>query len=91
MSALRVPLHRQWPLAHFTSGSLHGHPDAFAVGMRTGGAPAPKNAAVNVDWLSLKAIEGKLADEIFGVETRGGQPPTSVRLLNFVLIQYSFE
>lgn len=69
------------PKWDFTSASLLGHPDAFAVGARTGGAPAPKNPALNVDWLSLAAVQGDLADEIFRVETRGGQPPTSVCLL----------
>ena len=64
----------------FTSASFAGNPNAFVVGAKTGDVPAPEDPAVNVDWLSLNKLdnEGELADEIFRVVTRGGQPPSSV-------------
>ena len=66
------------PKFDFTSaGSTKGNPDAFVVGTRAAGAPAP-NSARDIDWLELKAVSGKVADEVFRVETRGGRSPTSV-------------
>ncbi|GJE92685.1 hypothetical protein PsYK624_088400 [Phanerochaete sordida] len=64
----------------FTSASLSGHPDAFVVGARTGDVPAPTDPTVNIDWLSLSAVPnlgGDLADDVYRVQTRGGQPPVS--------------
>lgn len=66
------------PKWDFTSASLKGHTDAFVVGARIGDLAAPTNPATNVDWLALNAAQGNLADEVFRVETRGGQPPSSV-------------
>ena len=66
------------PKFDFTSaGPTKGNPDAFVVGTKAVGVPAP-NSARDIDWLELKAVSGKVADEVFRVETRGGQPPTSV-------------
>ncbi|KAH8101195.1 hypothetical protein BXZ70DRAFT_115636 [Cristinia sonorae] len=65
------------PKWDFTSASLKGHADAFVVGARTGGIPAPSNPAVNIDWLMVNNIQGDLADQIFRIETRGGQPPST--------------
>lgn len=50
----------------------------FVVGAKTGDVPAP-NSTVDVDLLSLSAVEGTLASQIFRVETKGGQPPATVR------------
>ncbi|KAI0078332.1 putative malate dehydrogenase [Panus rudis PR-1116 ss-1] len=65
------------PKWDFTSASLKGHPNAFVVGARTGDVVAPNDPSTNIDWLSLSAAQGDLASQIFRVETRGGQPPTS--------------
>ena len=66
------------PKFDFTSaGPTKGNPDAFVVGTKAAGVPAP-NSARDIDWIELKAVSGKVADEVFRVETRGGQPPTSV-------------
>lgn len=66
------------PKFDFTSaGPTMGNPDAFVVGTKAVGVPAP-NSARDIDWLELKAVSGKVADEVFRVETRGGPPPTSV-------------
>ena len=66
------------PKWDFTSASEAGHPDAFVIGARTGDIPAPTNPTTNVDWLSLSNAGGDLADQVFRVQTRGGQPPASV-------------
>lgn len=67
------------PKWDFTSASEAGHADAFVVGAKTGDVPAPSDADANVDWLSLKGVEGDLASAVYRMDTRGGQPPTSVR------------
>ena len=68
------------PKWDFTSAIEAGHPDAFVVGARTGDVPAPTDPQKNIDWLSVSAVEGDLADQIFRIQTRGGQPPTSVSM-----------
>ncbi|OCH85779.1 putative malate dehydrogenase [Obba rivulosa] len=65
------------PKWDFTSASLKGHPDAFAVGAKVGDLPAPTDSATNIDWLQLNVVQGDLANVIFRIQTRGGQPPTS--------------
>ena len=66
------------PKFDFTSaGPTEGNPDAFVVGTKVVDVPAPDSAR-DVDWLELKAMSGKFADDVFRVETIGGQPPTSV-------------
>jgi len=65
------------PKWDFTSASEAGHPNAYVVGAKTGDIPAPTDPAVNIDWLSLSNAQGDLATQIFRVQTRGGQPPTS--------------
>ena len=66
------------PKWDFTSASEAGHPSAFVVGAKTGDVPAPADPETDVDWLSLSAAQGALAQQVFRVETRGGQPPASV-------------
>ncbi|KAI0090380.1 putative malate dehydrogenase [Irpex rosettiformis] len=65
------------PKWDFTSASEAGHTDAFVVGAKTGDIPAPINPAENIDWLSLSGTSGDLANQIFRLETNGGQPPSS--------------
>ncbi|KAI0806242.1 hypothetical protein BC629DRAFT_1486464 [Irpex lacteus] len=65
------------PKWDFTSASFAGNSNAFVIGARTGDIPAPTDPAVNIDWLSLSNAGGDLADQVFRVQTRGGQPPTS--------------
>ncbi|KAJ8515026.1 hypothetical protein ONZ45_g7492 [Pleurotus djamor] len=65
------------PKWDFTSqGATKGNPNAFVVGARSGGIPAPTGAK-DVDWLSLNGVQGGLASQVFRVDTRGGQPPAS--------------
>ena len=65
------------PKFDFTSaGSTKGNPDAFVVATKAVDVPAPSHC--DIDWLELTALSGKLANEVFRVYTRAGQPPTSV-------------
>lgn len=67
------------PKWDFTSqGATKGNPNAFVVGARSGGVPAPTGPQ-DVDWLFLTGVQGQLADQIYRVDTRGGQPPATVR------------
>jgi len=67
------------PKFDFTStGPTKGNSDAYAVTTKAVDVPAP-NSLHDIDWLGLKGLSGKFADEVFRVDTRGGQPPTSVR------------
>ncbi|KAF7794782.1 hypothetical protein EIP86_005924 [Pleurotus ostreatoroseus] len=65
------------PKWDFTSASEAGNPNAFVVGAKTGDIPDPTDPSVNIDWLSLKPVEGELADQIYRIQTRNGQPPSS--------------
>ena len=73
------------PKWDFTSASEAGHADAFVVGAKTGDVPAPASPATNVDWLSLSNAQGALAQQIFRLQTHGGQPPASVSTLRTVV------
>jgi len=65
------------PKFDFTSyGPTAGNPDAFVVGTRVAGIPAPYTER-DIDWVELNAVSGKYADKVYRVETRGGQPPAS--------------
>ena len=69
------------PEFDFTStGPNKGNPNAFVVAAKAVDVPAP-NSSQDVDWLELTAVSGKLADAVYRVYTRGGQPPTSVSSL----------
>jgi len=52
-----------------------GNPNAFVIGAKVGGIPAPNPS--DVDWLVLNGVQGNLATQIFRVETKGGKAPTS--------------
>jgi Protein of unknown function (DUF3455) len=71
--------HTLFPEFNFTSA---GVTDNFVVANKTADSPAPRNSSENIDWLELKKANvpnpGQLANEVFRVFTRGGQPPHSV-------------
>lgn len=64
------------PRFDFTK-SLHDS-NEFVLAARAGGAPAP-DTKEDVDWLELSNVQGALAKFVFRVQTKGGQPATSVR------------
>jgi len=65
------------PVWDFTSGAEKGNTQAFVLAAEVGDIPAPTGAD-DVDWLQLKKIEGQLANTVYRVDTKGGQPPASV-------------
>ena len=67
----------------FTSSSQDAN--AFFIGEKTGDLPAPTGYS-DVDWLSLSNVQGGLADYIYRVDTRSGQPPSSVSSLQVVKV-----
>ncbi|KAJ7250605.1 hypothetical protein C8J57DRAFT_677209 [Mycena rebaudengoi] len=64
------------PKWDFSSAALEGHPDAFVVAAKAGGLPAPTGPK-DVDWLALNGVQGKLATQVFRLNTAGGVPPAS--------------
>jgi len=64
------------PKWDFTSGAEKGNAQAYVVGAKIGDLPAPTGKS-DVDWVQLKKVEGELADTVYRVDTKGGQPPTS--------------
>jgi hypothetical protein len=65
------------PKWDFTSNAERGNAAAFLIGAKVGNLPAPTGSN-NVDWVQLKNAEGELADTVYRVDTKGGQPPSSV-------------
>ncbi|KIM77192.1 hypothetical protein PILCRDRAFT_12195 [Piloderma croceum F 1598] len=64
------------PVWDFTSGAEKGNTEAFVIAAVVGDIPAPTGTD-DVDWLQLKNVEGELADTVYRVDTKGGQPPMS--------------
>jgi hypothetical protein len=64
------------PKWDFTSGAKKGNPQAFVIGAKTGDIPAPSGKN-DIDWLQLKKVQGELADVLYRVATKAGQPPAS--------------
>jgi hypothetical protein len=65
------------PKWDFTSASLKGNHEAYMIGEKVKGVSAEHEHKSNVDWLSLKSTDGHLADTVFRVDTKSGQPPAT--------------
>jgi len=64
------------PKWDFTSGAENGDAEAYVIGAKVASLPAPSGKN-DIDWVQLKKVEGALADAIYRVDTKGGQPPAS--------------
>ncbi|KAJ4481993.1 hypothetical protein J3R30DRAFT_2110765 [Lentinula aciculospora] len=64
------------PKWDFTSNALAGDADAFVVGTKVDDVAAP-TGSVDVDWLYLTNLTGTLANEVYRIDTQGGQAPAS--------------
>ncbi|KAE9404664.1 hypothetical protein BT96DRAFT_412731 [Gymnopus androsaceus JB14] len=66
------------PKWDFTSNAFAGNSAAFVVGNKTDDDAAPTGTS-NIDWLYLTNLTstGTLANEIYRINTQGGQPPAS--------------
>lgn len=72
------------PVWDFTSGVDKGNAKALVIAAVVGDIPAPTGTD-DVDWLQLKKVKGELADAVYRVDTKGGQPPTSVNRVMHML------
>lgn len=72
------------PVWNFTSDAGKGNAEAFVIAAEVGDIPAPTGAD-DVDWLQLKNVEGELASSVYRVDTKSGQPPTSVNRMEFCI------
>ncbi len=54
------------------NGRTLGNPNAIVVAKVTGDIPAP-TGSLDVDWLELEGVSGKLASTIFRVYTKAGE------------------
>jgi len=54
----------------------HGNPNAFVVASKVNATAAPTGSQ-DIDWVSLKALTGGLAQQVYRTDTRMGQPPAS--------------
>ena len=75
------------PKWDFTSNAEKGNAQAFFIGAKVGDLPAPTGKG-DVDWLQLKNVAGKLADTVYRVDTKGGQPPASVSRRRYSALPY---
>ncbi len=66
------------PKWDFTSASQKGNSEAYMIGGKVKHVKAKHGHKSNVDWLSLESVEGHLADRVYRVDTKSGQPPKSV-------------
>lgn len=66
------------PVWDFRGDSAPNQPDAFVVAAKVGDLLAPTGSQ-DVDWLQLNGVSGALASVVYRTDTRGGQPPASVR------------
>ncbi|KAI0315014.1 hypothetical protein OF83DRAFT_1174231 [Amylostereum chailletii] len=76
------------PKFDFTKGRFPGNEDAFAILAKAGGLPAPTGSD-DVDWLMLNGTSGKLASQVFRVNTKAGQPPKSGTPGNDISVKYT--
>ena len=60
---------------------FQGKEDAFVVGTGVASVAAPVDPANNINWLRIRKVAGDAADEVYRIDTIGGQPPSSVSLL----------
>ncbi|CAA7267212.1 unnamed protein product [Cyclocybe aegerita] len=57
-------------------GRFKGNADAYVVAAKVNGTAAPTGSQ-DIDWVSLKSLTGKLAQQVYRTDTRLGQPPAS--------------
>jgi len=63
-----------------TNKKFQGKENAIFVGVGAGSVVPPVDPANNINWLRVGKVAGDIADEVYRIDTIGGQPPTSVSL-----------
>ncbi|KAJ3492625.1 hypothetical protein NLJ89_g11191 [Agrocybe chaxingu] len=67
-------LNPEW---NFSShGRFKGNADAYVVAAKANNIAAPTGSQ-DIDWVSLKSLAGKLAQQVYRTDTQLGQPPAS--------------
>jgi hypothetical protein len=61
-----------------TTKRFQGDQNAFLVGVGAGSVAAPTDPSHNINWLRVGRVSGDAANEVYRIDTIGGQPPTSV-------------
>jgi len=56
---------------------FYGQEDAIIVGKGVGSVVPPVDPADNINWLRVGKVSGDIANEVYRIDTIGGQPPTS--------------
>jgi len=64
------------PKWDFTSAAFAGNPNAYVVAAKVASLSAPTGSQ-DIDWVYLTQITGSLANQVYRVDTRQGQPPAS--------------
>lgn len=78
------------PVWDFRSNGEKGNPEAMIVASRVGDIPAPTGPQ-DIDWLQLKKVSGGLADQVFRVDTKSGQPPKSVSGVDLCPLRFGWS
>ena len=65
------------PVFDARAASHMGDDNAYTIEAKIGNITAPTGSQ-DADWLQLKNVQGNLAQTVFRLETKFGQPPKSV-------------
>lgn len=65
-----------------TTKRFLGNENAIFVGRGVGSVVPPVDPPNNINWLRVANVIGDIADEVYRIDTIGGQPPTSVSILS---------
>lgn len=57
---------------------FQGKQNAIVVGTGVGSVVPPIDPPHNINWLRVAKVVGDIADEVYRIDTIGGQPPASV-------------
>jgi len=60
-----------------TNQKFRGQDNAVFVGRGVGSVVPPVDPADNINWLRVGKVSGDIANEVYRIDTIGGQPPTS--------------
>ena len=56
---------------------FQGQENAIFVGKGAGSVVSPVDPSENINWLRVGKVSGDIADEVYRIDTIGGQPPTT--------------
>jgi hypothetical protein len=59
----------------------YGNKNAYILGASVGSVVSPDDPSDDINWVRLRKVSGEIADEVYRIDTIGGQPPTSVTFL----------